>query len=177
VQSSSTYEVGKSNKNGARKKPRSLQRHGRERGCSNTPARSCRLSKTPWSRPSARPTFPYHLKCLKNEGPRPRLFASCELRGTRGERRGTRQDCFSRPSPSSLAPRSKSDFSTQAAREAPKHKLRDDEGNIKFPINDCADVADAWQLRGSSNIPKEKVEAYIRRVAAELGCDGPWTRR
>jgi hypothetical protein len=68
----------------------------------------------------------------------------------------------------------KSDLSTQAQREAAQYKLRDANGDIKYPINDCADVADAWRLRGNSSIPKEKVEAYIRRVAAKLGCEGPW---
>jgi hypothetical protein len=68
----------------------------------------------------------------------------------------------------------KSDLSTQAQREAAKYKLRDADGTIKYPINDCSDVADAWKLRGSSNIPKDRVEAYVRRVASKLGCDGPW---
>lgn len=69
----------------------------------------------------------------------------------------------------------KSKLDTQDQREGAKYSLRDSDGQVKFPINDCADVEDAWGLRGSSSIPKDKVEAYVRRTAKKLGCDGPWS--
>ena len=71
-------------------------------------------------------------------------------------------------------PDSKSKLDTEDAREAAKYKLRDSEGKVKFPINDCADVEDAWGLRGSSSIPKDKVERHVRSAASKLNCDGPW---
>lgn len=67
----------------------------------------------------------------------------------------------------------KSDLSTQAKRQAAKYKLRVN-GQVKYPINDCSDVRDAWALRGRSSIPKARVAAYVQRVAGKLGCKGPW---
>lgn len=68
----------------------------------------------------------------------------------------------------------KSKQETQAQREGAKYSLRDSDGNVKFPINDCGDVSDAWKLRGSSSIDKDRVERYVRRVANKLNCSGPW---
>lgn len=68
----------------------------------------------------------------------------------------------------------KSKVETQRQREGAKYSLRDAEGEVKFPINDCGDVGDAWKLRGSSSISKDRVERYVRRVASKLNCSGPW---
>lgn len=68
----------------------------------------------------------------------------------------------------------KSDVSSKDQREGAKFKLTVD-GETKFPINDCSDVADAWGLRGhAKGISVEAVEAYIRKAAGSLNCNGPW---
>lgn len=67
----------------------------------------------------------------------------------------------------------KSAQNTQAQREGARFSIDTPDGP-KFPINDCADVEDAWGLRGNSSVPKDKVEAHVRRAAGKLGCDGPW---
>jgi HK97 family phage prohead protease len=46
----------------------------------------------------------------------------------------------------------------------------------KYPISSCADVSDAWHLRGHSTLPENEVIEYIRRVASELHCEGPWNK-
>lgn len=54
-----------------------------------------------------------------------------------------------------------------------KARFQMDDG--KYPINDCADVADAWGLRGRSNThSRAQVERHVRHAASELHCDGPW---
>ena len=54
-----------------------------------------------------------------------------------------------------------------------KAKFQMDDG--KYPIDNCADVSDAWKLRGRSNThSREQVERHVRHAANELGCDGPW---
>lgn len=47
----------------------------------------------------------------------------------------------------------------------------------KFPINNCNDAKDAWNLRGSGDISisVETLESRIRRRANDLGCDLPET--
>jgi len=67
----------------------------------------------------------------------------------------------------------KSAQNTQAQREGAKYSIDTPDGP-KYPINDCSDVSDAWGLRGNSDIPKDKVEAHVRRAANKLNCDGPW---
>lgn len=67
----------------------------------------------------------------------------------------------------------KSKLDTKDQREGAKHKLRDSSGEVKYPINDCSDVTDAWALRGSSSIPKAKVESHIRSAAKKLNCPVP----
>src|SRR5262245_19208347 len=67
----------------------------------------------------------------------------------------------------------KSPQNTQRQREGARFSLDTPDGP-KFPINDCSDVSDAWALRGNSSVPKDKVEAHVRRAANKLGCDGPW---
>ena len=63
---------------------------------------------------------------------------------------------------------------TKSQRAKARFKITDAKGNVHFPINDCSDVSDAWGLRGNSSIPKDRVERYIKRVAGQLGCKGPW---
>lgn len=70
----------------------------------------------------------------------------------------------------------KSKVDTKDQREGAKFSLKDSSGEVKYPINDCSDVSDAWKLRGKSSIPKAKVESYIKRAAAKLNCDGPWNQ-
>ena len=67
----------------------------------------------------------------------------------------------------------KSDVSTKPKRRSARFSIRTPDGP-KYPINDCSDVRDAWQLRGRSDIPRERVERHVRRAANALGCDGPW---
>lgn len=66
---------------------------------------------------------------------------------------------------------------TKAQREDAKFKMRGTDGEVKFPIDDCSDVSDAWGLRGhASGVEggQAAVERHIKRAASELGCDGPW---
>jgi uncharacterized Zn finger protein (UPF0148 family) len=68
----------------------------------------------------------------------------------------------------------KSSVGTKDEREGAKFKLTVD-GETKFPINDCSDVTDAWGLRGhAKGIAVADVEAYIRKAAKALDCNGPW---
>lgn len=67
----------------------------------------------------------------------------------------------------------KSDVSTKPKREGAKYSLKDADGEVKFPINDCSDVKDAWGLRGNSSIDKGTVAAYVRKCAKKLGCPDP----
>jgi hypothetical protein len=64
-----------------------------------------------------------------------------------------------------VGPDEHSDDSTEYADDA------------KYPVNSCADVEDAWNLRGSGHMDIERstLEARIKRVADALDCDGmPW---
>ncbi len=70
----------------------------------------------------------------------------------------------------------KSDVSTKRKREGAKYVLHDSNGKAKYPINDCSDVHDAWQLRGRSNIDKDTVARHVRRAAKKLGCEIPGTQ-
>lgn len=66
---------------------------------------------------------------------------------------------------------------TKAQRSDAKFKMRGTDGEVKFPIDDCSDVSDAWGLRGhASGVEggQEAVERHVRRAASALGCDGPW---
>jgi hypothetical protein len=67
----------------------------------------------------------------------------------------------------------KSDVSTKDKRESAKFVLHGSDGEVKFPINDCSDVEDAWGLRGHGDIPKATVAAYIKRAAKSLSCPIP----
>jgi hypothetical protein len=67
----------------------------------------------------------------------------------------------------------KSDVSTKDKRESAKFTLHGSDGEVKFPINDCSDVTDAWGLRGHGDIPKATVAAYIVRAAKSLSCPIP----
>jgi len=67
----------------------------------------------------------------------------------------------------------KSDVSTKDKRESAKFVLHGSDGEVKFPINDCSDVEDAWSLRGHGDIPKATVAAYIVRAAKSLSCPIP----
>jgi hypothetical protein len=67
----------------------------------------------------------------------------------------------------------KSEVSTKPQREGAKFSMKDADGDVKYPINDCGDVSDAWKLRGSSSIDKSAVAAYVRKCAKKLGCPDP----
>jgi len=49
--------------------------------------------------------------------------------------------------------------------------------DAKYPVNNCEDVVDAWNLRGSGDISisRDTLEARIKRVAESKGCDMPAT--
>lgn len=49
------------------------------------------------------------------------------------------------------------------------------DGEPKFPINNCSDVGDAWQLRnhGDIGISVETLEERIKRRASDLDCEDP----
>lgn len=54
-----------------------------------------------------------------------------------------------------------------------KAKYEMDDG--KYPIDNCADVEDAWGLRNRSTTHSSaQVARHVRHAAGELGCDGPW---
>ena len=49
--------------------------------------------------------------------------------------------------------------------------------DAKYPVNNCEDVVDAWNLRGQGDmsISRDTLEARILRVAEAKGCDMPST--
>lgn len=49
--------------------------------------------------------------------------------------------------------------------------------DAKYPVNNCSDVVDAWNLRGQGDISisRDTLEARIKRVAEAKGCDMPET--
>jgi hypothetical protein len=49
--------------------------------------------------------------------------------------------------------------------------------DAKYPVNNCEDVVDAWNLRGQGNISisRDTLETRIMRVAESEGCDMPAT--
>lgn len=58
-------------------------------------------------------------------------------------------------------------------RAASKHTLKVG-GEVKYPINDCSDVEDAWNLRGhAKGVSQDRVESYIKLAASDLGCTVP----
>jgi hypothetical protein len=60
-------------------------------------------------------------------------------------------------------------FFSQKARE----KATTYPGTTSFPVVDQASFSDAWGLRGNSNIPKEKVESWLRGLAKRKGYSIP----
>lgn len=62
---------------------------------------------------------------------------------------------------------------TKKQRASSKHKLVVN-GEVKFPINDCSDVEDAWGLRGhATGVSQDRVESYIKSAAKAEGCPIP----
>lgn len=57
----------------------------------------------------------------------------------------------------------------QAQRDALPDEKFADPANRKFPILDCSDVEDAWNLAGHAAQP-ERVRAQIIRFASTLHC-------
>lgn len=52
-------------------------------------------------------------------------------------------------------------------------------GTTKFPVKNQADFDNAWGLRGSSSIPKDKVESWLRGLAKRKGysCPGETSKK
>jgi hypothetical protein len=72
-------------------------------------------------------------------------------------------------------PLDKSDVSSKDQRDSARFKLRNDDGSAAYPINDCSDAHDAWNLRNNSkDIPVAQIESHVRKAAKALGCSGPW---
>jgi phage head maturation protease len=104
-------------------------------------------------------SLPVTTSTFPSQQPVPELITAASTKGMSGER----YEWFV----------GKSDVSTKPKREGAKFSLRGPDGEVKYPINDCSDVSDAWKLRSHSDIPEARVAAYVRRAAKKLGCSVP----